>query len=149
LPEYGLTRADARLLQTHAQEIVDRLPSRIHVAEAGKRQRKKDALDFGGALAPQRTYYFPIEISPSALAACEKELGQIDLVSIVGYEQPYLEGLRAVAQGRDEGNNLLVLFLGSTIGNFDRAAGEDSCVRCVRFCGPATPCCWERIWRKM
>jgi uncharacterized SAM-dependent methyltransferase len=45
-------------------------------------------------------------------------------VSIVGYEQPYLEGLRAVAQGRDEGDHLLVLFLGSTIGNFDRSAGE-------------------------
>jgi uncharacterized SAM-dependent methyltransferase len=73
----------------------------------------------------QQTYYFPIEISPSALAACEKELGQIDLVSIVGYEQPYLEGLQAVVQGRDEGDHLLVLFLGSTIGNFDRAAGED------------------------
>src|SRR5260370_698051 len=34
-------------------------------------------------------------------------------------------GLRAVAQGRDEGDHLLVLFLGSTIGNFDRAAGEE------------------------
>jgi uncharacterized SAM-dependent methyltransferase len=30
-----------------------------------------------------------------------------------------------VAQGRDEGDHLLVLFLGSTIGNFDRAAGEE------------------------
>jgi len=42
LPEYGLTRADARLLQTHAQEIVDRLPSPITlrslVAEAEKRR---------------------------------------------------------------------------------------------------------------
>jgi uncharacterized SAM-dependent methyltransferase len=47
------------------------------------------------------------------------------MVSMVGYEQPYLEGLRAVAQGRDEGDHLLVLFLGSTIGNFDRSAGED------------------------
>jgi uncharacterized SAM-dependent methyltransferase len=47
------------------------------------------------------------------------------MVSMVGYEQPYLEGLRAVAQGRDQGDHLLVLFLGSTIGNFDRSAGED------------------------
>jgi uncharacterized SAM-dependent methyltransferase len=36
-----------------------------------------------------------------------------------------VEGLRAVAQGRDEGDHLLVLFLGSTIGNFDRPAGEE------------------------
>jgi uncharacterized SAM-dependent methyltransferase len=49
----------------------------------------------------------------------------MDLVSIVGHEQPYLEGLRAVAEGRDPGDHLLVLFLGSTIGNFDRGAGQD------------------------
>ena len=125
LPEYGLTRADARLLQTHAQEIVDRLPSPIHVAELGSGSGKKTRWILEALSRRQRTYYFPIEISPAALAACEKELGQIDMVSMVGYEQPYLEGLRAVAQGRDEGDHLLVLFLGSTIGNFDRAAGDD------------------------
>ena len=40
-------------------------------------------------------------------------------------EQPYLEGLRSVAEGRGERDHVLVLFLGSTIGNFDRDAGED------------------------
>src|SRR6266403_1294906 len=84
LPEYGLTRADARLLQTHAQEIVDRLPSRIHVAELGSGSGKKTRWILEALSRRQRTYYFPIEISPSALAACEKELGQIDLVSMVG-----------------------------------------------------------------
>lgn len=125
LPEYGLTRADARLLQMHAQEIVDRLPAPIHVAELGSGSGKKTRWILEALSRRQRTYYFPIEISPAALAACEKELGQIDMVSMVGYEQPYLEGLRAVAQGRDQGDHLLVLFLGSTIGNFDRSAGED------------------------
>jgi L-histidine Nalpha-methyltransferase len=125
LPEYGLTRADARLLEKHAREIVGLLPSPVHVAELGSGSGKKTRWILEALSQRQRTYYFPIEISPSALAACEKELGQIDLVSIVGYEQPYLEGLRRVAQGRADGDHLLVLFLGSTIGNFDRAAGED------------------------
>src|SRR6202043_3932969 len=125
LPEYGLTRADARLLEKHAGEIVARLPYPIEVAELGSGSGKKTRWILEALSQRQRTYYFPIEISPSALAACEKELGQIDLVSMVGYEQPYLEGLKAVAQGRDEGDHLLVLFLGSTIGNFDRAAGEE------------------------
>ena len=125
LPEYGLTRADARLLQQHAGEIVERLPAPIHVAELGSGSGKKTRWILEALSRCQRTYYFPIEISPSALEACEKELGQIDLVSIVGYEQPYIEGLRAVAQGRNEGDHLLVLFLGSTIGNFDRPAGEE------------------------
>lgn len=125
LPEYGLTRADARLLQKHAAEIVGRLPSPMQVAELGSGSGKKTRWILEALASRQRTYYFPIEISPSALAACEKELGQIDLVSIVGYEQTYLEGLRTVARDRANNNHLLVLFLGSTIGNFDRDAGEE------------------------
>ncbi len=125
LPEYGLTRADARLLQKYAGEIVRRLPSPIQVAELGSGSGKKTRWILEALSRRQEIYYYPIEISPYALAACEKELGQIDLVSIVGYEQPYLEGLRAVAEGREEQDQLLVLFLGSTIGNFDREAGEE------------------------
>src|SRR5579863_1441473 len=125
LPEYGLTRADARLLQQNAAEIVEQLRSPVLVAELGSGSGKKTRWILEALSQRQRTYYFPIEISPSALAACEKELGQIDLVSIVGHEQPYIEGLRTVANGRADGDHLLVLFLGSTIGNFDRDAGED------------------------
>ena len=125
LPEYGLTRADARLLEKHAGEIVGRLPSPIRVAELGSGSGKKTRWILEALSQRQRTYYYPIEISPSALAACAKELGQIDLVSVVGHEQPYLEGLRTVAQGRGEQDHLLVLFLGSTIGNFDRDAGDE------------------------
>src|SRR6201982_4033410 len=124
LPEYGLTRADARLLEKHAREIVGQLPSPIQGAELGSGSGKKTRWILEALSRRQKTYYYPIEISPSALAALAKELGQIDLVSIVGYEQPYLEGLRTVADGRGERDHLLVLFLGSTIGNFDRDAGE-------------------------
>lgn len=125
LPEYGLTRADARLLQKHAGEIVGRQPSPLLVAELGSGSGKKTRWILEALSRRQRTYYYPIEISPHALAACEKELGQIDLVSVLGYEQPYLEGLRTVAEGRQGQDHLLVLFLGSTIGNFDRDAGEE------------------------
>src|SRR6202790_1834628 len=125
LPEYGLTRADARLLQNHAREIVNRLPSPLQVAELGSGTGKKTRWILEALSQRQKTYYYPIEISPSALAACEKEMGQIDLVSVVGYERPYLEGLRAVADRRKETDHLLVLFLGSTIGNFDRDAGRN------------------------
>jgi L-histidine N-alpha-methyltransferase len=125
LPEYGLTRADARLLQDHAPEIVDRLPSPVQVAELGSGTGKKTRWILEALSKRQKTYYYPIEISPSALAACEKEMGQIDLVSVVGYERPYLEGLRAVADRRDQADHLLVLFLGSTIGNFDRDMGRN------------------------
>jgi L-histidine Nalpha-methyltransferase len=124
LPEYGLTRADTRLLQKYAAEIVGRLPSPVRVAELGSGSGKKTRWILEILSQRQRTYYYPIEISPHALAACEKELAQIDLVSVLGYEQPYLEGLRSVAEGRGDDDHLLVLFLGSTIGNFDRGAGD-------------------------
>jgi len=51
LPEYGLTRADARLLEKHARQIVGLLPSPIHVAELGSGSGKKNALDSGSAVA--------------------------------------------------------------------------------------------------
>jgi len=41
LPEYGLTRADERLLRRHAYEIVERLPSELVAAELGSGSGKK------------------------------------------------------------------------------------------------------------
>ena len=125
LPEYGLTRADTRLLQQHADEMVARMPLPAHVAELGSGSGKKTRWILEALARRQHTFYYPIEISPAALAACEKELGQIDLVHIVGFEKPYLEGLQAVVNRREGNERVCVLFLGSTIGNFDRPAADD------------------------
>src|SRR4029077_15878452 len=50
-----------------------------------------------------------------------------------GFEREYLDGLLEVAARRKAGQHLFVLFLGSTIGNVDRAAGIRflSEVRCI------------------
>jgi L-histidine N-alpha-methyltransferase len=124
LPEYGLTRADERLLRRHAMDIVTRLKSHVLVAELGSGSGKKTRWILEALARRQRTTYCPIELSPTALARCENELGQIDCVSIVGFERSYLDGLLAAAAGRGPDDHLLVLFLGSTIGNFDRDAAE-------------------------
>src|SRR5271166_1094430 len=123
LPEYGLTRADERLLQRHGSDIVDRLPTNIAVAELGSGSGKKTRQVLEALCRRQRTRYYPIEISRSALAMCERELSDIDCISILGFEREYLDGLLEVAAERRLGQHLLVLFLGSTIGNFDRPAG--------------------------
>src|SRR5262249_593973 len=70
LPEYGLTRADARLLEKYAGEIVTRLPFPVHVAELGSGTGKKTRWILEALSRRQKTYYYPIEISASALAAC-------------------------------------------------------------------------------
>jgi L-histidine N-alpha-methyltransferase len=124
LPEYGLTRADERLLRRHAPEIVARLKPHVLVAELGCGSGKKTRWLLETLAQRQCTTYCPIEISPTALARCETELGQIECISIVGFERTYLDGLLAAAARRKEDDHLLVLFLGSTIGNFDRDAGE-------------------------
>jgi L-histidine N-alpha-methyltransferase len=123
LPEYGLTRADERLLRRHAHEIVERLATPVAVAELGSGSGRKTRHILEALCRRQRTAYYPIEISPSALAMCERELSDIDSISILGFEREYLDGLLEVAAQRRKGQHLCVLFLGSTIGNFDRHAG--------------------------
>jgi L-histidine Nalpha-methyltransferase len=125
LPEYGLTRADERLLRRHAKDIVGQLPSPVVVAELGSGSGKKTRWILEALARRQRTYYCPIEISGKALAMCHRELGDLECISIVGFEREYLDGLLEVAARRDENEHLLVLFLGSTIGNFDYPAGVD------------------------
>ena len=123
LPEYGLTRADERLLRRHAREIVDRVAGPVAVAELGSGSGRKTRWLLEAFCRRQRTSYYPVEISHSALMMCARELSDIDSISIVGFEREYLDGLLEVAAYRKSGEHLLVLFLGSTIGNFDRMAG--------------------------
>jgi len=125
LPEYGLTRADQRILRQHAESIVARIPSPVVVAELGSGSGRKTRWILEALARRQPTLYHPIEISPSALAMCERELYRLDSVSILGFEAEYLDGLRRVASRRESGQRLLVLFLGSSIGNFDRQPGEE------------------------
>src|ERR1700689_1913991 len=63
LPEYGLTRADERLLRLHADEIVDRIPGPVAVAELGSGSGKKTRQILEALCRRQRTRYYPIEIS--------------------------------------------------------------------------------------
>jgi L-histidine Nalpha-methyltransferase len=122
LPEYGLTRADERLLRQHAGAMVARLSSPVLVAELGSGSGKKTRYLLEALDRRQHTRYCPIEISHTALTMCARELGDIEHISIVGFEREYLDGLQEVARHRRDGEQLLVLFLGSTIGNFDRLA---------------------------
>src|SRR5580698_6553033 len=115
LPEYGLSRAGMRSLVRNAPVIV---------AELGSGSGQKTRVILEALAKRQRVNYYPIDISGTALSRCEREIGQIDQVSIVGFERAYLEGLREVAARRKDGEKIFVLFLGSTIGNFDRPAGD-------------------------
>ena len=137
LPEYGLTRADERLLRRYSDDIADRVAGPVAIAELGSGSGRKTRWLLEAFCRRQSTSYYPVEISHSALVMCERELSDIDAISIVGFEREYLDGLLEVAAYRKSGQRLLVLFLGSTIGNFDRPAGVKflSDVRCVLLPG--------------
>ena len=68
LPEYGLTRAEERLLSHHAKEIVDILPGPVVVAELGSGTGKKTRFVLEALCERQPTSYHPIELSASDVA---------------------------------------------------------------------------------
>jgi len=126
LPEYGLYRADERILRQHAAEIVrPQLSAPVVVAELGSGSGKKTHSILEALALHQHTTYYPIEISSTALDQCAKEMNLLDRVSFVGIHREYLDGLSMVTANRQDRDRLLVLFLGSTIGNFDRPAAME------------------------
>ena len=133
LPEYGLTRADERLLRQYAPAILEHLPPPVVVAELGSGSGRKTRWLLEALARREAVAYFPVDTSPSALAKCRQELSGMGGLSIVGLENSYLEGLREVASRRRQGQTLLALFLGSTVGNFDRPAAEQF-LREIRQC---------------
>jgi L-histidine Nalpha-methyltransferase len=125
LPEYGLTRAEERILLRHSEAITGRLASQAMVVELGCGSGRKTRHLLEVLARNHSTTYCPIEISSTALVSCERELDDLARVSILGFESEYLDGLSRAVARRRTGEGVVVLFLGSSIGNFDRAPGEE------------------------
>ena len=123
LPEYGLTRADARVLQANAANLVDLLPPNLLTVELGSGTGTKTRAILEQIRKRQVAVYYPIDVSASALAKCAQELGSLG--PVFPLEGSYLDGVRAVVERRAPGQTLLLLFLGSTIGNFESEAAID------------------------
>ena len=119
LPEYGLSRADARLLRQHSASLAALAGRPSVVAELGSGSGSKTRWILSEIATRHSVTYCPIDISESALHQCWRELGHIDSVEIVPFAQSYIEGLNQALRLRQPGTPVLVLFLGSTIGNFE------------------------------
>jgi len=126
LPWYAITRSETRLLELHAPEIVERVSwTAPTIVELGCGSGEKlvilaEALQNVGGSA--RVHL--IDISPQALAQSKRTLGRLRHISVVGHRDTYEVGLRHAAAERD-GGPVLVLLLGSNIGNFDAPAADD------------------------
>ena len=76
-----------------------------------------------------------IDISSQALEQTEQRLTRLRHVSVVGHWSTYEEGLRTAVAERADGSAMLVLLLGSNIGNFDRPAADEFLNRIRRTLG--------------
>ena len=130
LPWYRITRAEQRLLEAHAPEIVARICRDARTAplivELGCGSGEKivilaEALQTAG----RHGRVHLIDISRQALEQSERTLGRLRHISVVGHRETYEVGLRHAAARRDAGNPVLVLLLGSNIGNFDAPAADE------------------------
>ena len=124
LPWYRITRAEYRLLVEHVAEIVAGLgEDRSTIVELGCGSGEKlavlaEALQRAGGSA--RVHL--IDISPQALEQTEQRLTRLQHVSVVGHQSTYEVGLRRATEARAGDGPMVVLLLGSNIGNFDAPA---------------------------
>jgi dimethylhistidine N-methyltransferase len=125
LPEYGLTQAEERILRRYSGDIAEHLTAHGMVVELGSGNGRKTRQILEALARHKSMTYCPIEISSAALVNCERELDDLAHVSILGFETEYLDGLNRAVIRRQPGDAVVVLFLGSSIGNFDRGAGEE------------------------
>lgn len=142
-PEYYLTRTEASILNKHALLISKLAGSNIKIIELGSGSSSKTAILLSYLSSQKkRIYYFPIDISSSILIETERKLkSQFPNASIIGIRSDYDTGIdRAAAEcmaieKKKNNNNIpytkLVLFLGSSIGNFELIEAR-SLLRSVR-----------------
>ena len=152
-PEYYLTRIEASLLKRHAPLITTLVGSDIRIIELGSGSSSKTALLLRYLSSQKkRIIYFPIDISISILMESTRRLkSQFPNASIIAIRSDYGTGVdRAAAKcmatdgvrgkkkkktnkSNKNGNQYskLILFLGSSIGNFEPMAAR-SLLRSIR-----------------
>ncbi|MCC6899424.1 MAG: L-histidine N(alpha)-methyltransferase [Polyangiaceae bacterium] len=127
LEEYYPTRTERAILERHAREIVALasdadLP--LHVVELGAGSAHKTRLILSATVAAHGpSVYLPVDVSASALAVAAarlaSELPEVRVRPFVGRHEDAVQTIAGLGPRR------LVLFIGSSIGNFE----DDDAVR--------------------
>ena len=118
LPEYYLTRMELEILRDRGKEIALAAGSPVSVVELGAgTATKTGTLVRAFARRQMRVKYFPVDISPAALAEAKRRIreecpGVVIRPVIADFSNGF--GFLQNIPGRK-----IVLYLGSSIGNFD------------------------------
>ena len=121
LPEYYPTRTERGILAAHAAEIVALAAGghRLRIAELGAGSADKTRLLLAAAIQRQDTVlYEPVDVSRTALEAARERIErEIPGVAVAPRVEDYTHGLELAPE--EAGERRLVLYIGSSIGNFD------------------------------
>lgn len=126
LPEYYPTRAEAEILRTSADEIVESCESPdLRLLELGSGSATKTRFIIESVFKRQKELLFmPNDISPSVLEDSSRVLLQLfPGLSVAAYAADYFTALENIEIDRSKCT--LALFLGSNIGNFPPAEARE------------------------
>ena len=120
LPEYYLTRTEQKIFEDNSIDIIGAVGSELAIVEFGSGNSVKTRLLIDAALNRQKhLHYIPIDISVSFLKASARSLlGEINQLSVTAIAAEYGDAIPIIP---DLGEPRLFLFIGSNIGNFNRA----------------------------
>jgi dimethylhistidine N-methyltransferase len=125
LPEYYLTRTERAIFAAHAGEIVAQAAggARLRIAELGAGSAEKTRVLLRAAVERQRTViYEPVDVSASALdgarSCIEREIRGVTVAPRV-MDYTHGDGERFHLGPTSLNERLLVLYIGSSIGNFE------------------------------
>jgi L-histidine Nalpha-methyltransferase len=118
LPEYYLTRTERTIFQAHAEEMVAQAGPNLSVFELGAGTATKTQLILRALAGRQaRVTYIPVDVSHSALKQCADDLEQrFPQIRVEPIVADYTNG---VARLKSVRGRKLVLYIGSSIGNFE------------------------------
>jgi len=118
LPEYYLTRTERSILEQYAGEIIREAGPAVTLVELGAGTASKTRILIEELLQRQRrALFYPIDVSSSALEEAVRQLGQVfPTLRVNPIVADYTGGVPALKRitGRK-----LVLYIGSSIGNFE------------------------------
>jgi len=118
LPEYGVWRAERRLLEAHALQIAA-LAQATTVIELGSGSAAKTALLLRALVQERPVEYCAVDVSAAALQMTREELGGVVGLRVRTVEGEYLSSLDVAMNTRTSYGPTLVLLLGSSLGNLD------------------------------
>lgn len=121
LPEYYLTRTERDLFAAHAGDILAAAGASVSILELGAGTAAKTGLLLAAAALRQHgVLYYPIDISASALRHARRRIvEQFPQVTVEPIVANYVRSLDALPAS---GLRRLVLYIGSSVGNFDPPA---------------------------